>query len=371
MKDKKSLKIIDFYKGIAILGVFLVHSRHKFPQMGDFLRIFELGQLGCQLFFILSGFTICFSWNRSRENSVELPYVDFGKKRFRSIWPGYCIMVISMCGFNFLMLNIFKIVPGFKSNSSLTAMICNNLLIHGVLPFCNNNVVFGGWYVGTTIVLYVLTPLLYKVIIEKRKGNIWYCWGYSLIVSTVLVVLYRKYQLPVLIQNNGFVYFSFVVQLPCYILGMILYRKYIYSEEEKLRKKINIVMECMLWVTIIFVFYSKFRYKALMFPILVGSAFYLRLRRKLLHNCVTKGKLLRKIGEKVAVSLGENSYYIYLIHVFFVYEIPNIIFEFLNGANLKYNSKGIYLILLFPLIVLTYFSSGLLKQACKRITEKW
>ena len=48
---------IDFIKGFSILGIVLCHAIQVIPGINRyFFQVLRLGQLGCQLFFFLSGY---------------------------------------------------------------------------------------------------------------------------------------------------------------------------------------------------------------------------------------------------------------------------------------------------------------------------
>ena len=54
---KKSIDSIDFFKGVAILLVVLVHSIQRFSVPYWVTVVPSIGQLGCQVFFVLSSFS--------------------------------------------------------------------------------------------------------------------------------------------------------------------------------------------------------------------------------------------------------------------------------------------------------------------------
>lgn len=66
---------LDFLKGIAILMVIIVHTSQRVIMPQGYSNIAMLEQLGCQIFFVISGFSLssslvhnhllgCFYWNR-------------------------------------------------------------------------------------------------------------------------------------------------------------------------------------------------------------------------------------------------------------------------------------------------------------------
>lgn len=92
MKHVGNLQYITFLKGLAILGVILVHAPQLIKEINPLIREFlHAGAFGCQLFFVISGFLAVKSWERllaKYENSTEknrTTYKTFLKKRYLSI----------------------------------------------------------------------------------------------------------------------------------------------------------------------------------------------------------------------------------------------------------------------------------------------
>ena len=58
MKHVGNLQYITFLKGLAILGVILVHAPQLIKEINPLIREFlHAGAFGCQLFFVISGFS--------------------------------------------------------------------------------------------------------------------------------------------------------------------------------------------------------------------------------------------------------------------------------------------------------------------------
>lgn len=88
--------------------------------------------------------------------------------RFISIAPGYYIAIIISILVSFLEIKI-GVEPIAELSGGGTT---NFLLLHGFFPNYCNSIVRGGWYIGTTVVLYLLFPILNKGIIllyNKKK----------------------------------------------------------------------------------------------------------------------------------------------------------------------------------------------------------
>ena len=73
-------KSIDLIRGIAIIMVFIVHYGQSFGTP----EITEFGQMGCQLFFLVSGYVCCYSYKKCK-NAFE-----FYLRRFQQL---FCVLL--------------------------------------------------------------------------------------------------------------------------------------------------------------------------------------------------------------------------------------------------------------------------------------
>ena len=143
------LNSIDYLKGIGILMVIFVHSAQRIVPFLP-IRIFaRYSQMGCQLLFLISAFTLCLSY---QSNPVSVK--DFYKKRFLAIAPAYYIGIVFYFIFNKLCI-VADVISPVKTNTDLSAVAVNFLFLNGLFPFANNNVVFGGWFIGTIVIFYI------------------------------------------------------------------------------------------------------------------------------------------------------------------------------------------------------------------------
>lgn len=54
MSINKRIEVLDIIRGVSIWMVILVHSQQKFSDLSDFFDILKFGQMGCQIFIVLS-----------------------------------------------------------------------------------------------------------------------------------------------------------------------------------------------------------------------------------------------------------------------------------------------------------------------------
>ncbi|MBY8111691.1 acyltransferase family protein [Vibrio fluvialis] len=80
---------IQYFRAIAALFVLLSHASHKVELESSITNLFKLGNYGVDLFFIISGFVMCFSIDGKCPNPIK-----FMKARFIRILPLYWILTL-------------------------------------------------------------------------------------------------------------------------------------------------------------------------------------------------------------------------------------------------------------------------------------
>lgn len=131
MKHVGNLQYITFLKGLAILGVILVHAPQLIKEINPLIREFlHAGAFGCQLFFVISGFLAVKSWERllaKYENSTEknrTTYKTFLKKRYLSIAPIYILFILFYQIISYYIAT-FNVEPFYKISHNPLSILAN------------------------------------------------------------------------------------------------------------------------------------------------------------------------------------------------------------------------------------------------------
>ena len=346
MSEPTRDKAMDIMRGIAIIMVFIVHYGQTFGTP----MITKFGQMGCQLFFFASGYVCCYSYQRCKDVR------SFIKKRFLSIAPAFYLALTIIVIAN----NLYSTVHGVpfvgRGNTGLISVLCNYALIHGVMPFCYNNVFPGGWFIGTLFILYLLHPCIMKVMSgSKRKWLLTIsvmCFG-ALIALTVNYLLTGT----IYIKNDSFAYYLFCNQLCSYLLGILCFL--VRNNLKTVKMRIVAYLAVIMPLLTVLVFYSSLELKYELIPPLMGfHAFFLFL---FLGRLQLRGKMCRGLA-----LLGTNSFYIYLVHMVVVWTAA----EYLKNAFMKVCCNNINVALfaiLFPCIILTFLLVICFKIILKQI----
>lgn len=357
MAPIKKLESINILKSLAILMVMTVHQGQLFKNCGVY-EITELGQLGCQLFFVISGYTLCQSWD-SRKTTIK----QFYKRRITAIAPGYYfdILLFSLISLAIQYLNI----PHYWSQKDLGLNhLWNIMFLHGLSPSGINSIVPGGWYIGTTMLMYLSFPFLKKLIdfvSELRKPYI-YIYLPLIFVSISMSFWYivEVSESNLDLGNNTFMYFNVLTQYPCFVMGVVIYT---YVKNYGVLQNAGSIVHCILYAVASFcvtllLFYSEIDYLFCLVPIFSSSFFCCILLLMIKSIDIEKSNIPNSI-KLVCDKISGSSYEMYLLHTLFVYFLTWYIHKVLKHYGLSYLFDYTLTFIIFFLImtVLTYYSA--------------
>jgi peptidoglycan/LPS O-acetylase OafA/YrhL len=220
----EKLAYIDVLRGIAILMVILIHTSLPVSGLSELgIYITRYGQMGVQLFFVASAYTLCYSFVSRLTDEHRLR--SFFIRRLFRIAPLYYLAMVLYWLLEPI-LHILSLIDLPASEYNFQSIVSNIFFIHGFIISANNNVVPGGWSIGTEMAFYALFPMLFGLFSWAYKQ-----WGiislYTLvglsIFLNVIIQLSIEHFLSIEMVNNGFLYFNLVNQLPVFLLGMTIF----------------------------------------------------------------------------------------------------------------------------------------------------
>ncbi len=200
----KHLGHLDALRGIAVLGVILIHIGQAFPN-----KLYEYvnnpGMRGVQLFFVVSAFTLLLS---SQQRKTEaMPTVAFFLRRFFRLAPLYYVFV----------LLAFYTVPDLRSIGWLHTLPAL-FFLHNFFPRYVDAGTYGGWSLGVEATFYLCFPLLLRYITSLQRAVLWLlCVG---TLSTAVWVIAAT------LHPDLFVYWSyssFTVEAPVFLFGFVCF----------------------------------------------------------------------------------------------------------------------------------------------------
>lgn len=333
-----------------MLLVVLVHSIQRFSVPYWFSLIPSLGQLGCQVFFVISGFSLCLGYSNKK-----IKYVDFMKRRISKLIVGYWTMILF-----YLLLNIFFAIIHNESVVALLkdpGLFLNLLFLHGFSTdkAVVNGIVRGGWFVGTITVLYMLFPILLKIFnIQSSKWTKIKTVAFPLIsyvLSCSVFCLLSIFKNDYAFENNSVSYFSFLNQLPCFVLGFSLYE--LYKNNSFLNVRFSFAKFVLCSAVALCLFFAKQENALIFMSFFVASAFFYVFVWTQNSDFLTNKIGSDSLGVKIIKKFGKISFSVYLTHPLIVHLLVKPIIENLNEI---YDNNILWYLLLCPVMfVLSYF----------------
>lgn len=365
--QKKRFQSVDLLKGLAMLMVILVHYNETFANQFNALRF---GQMGFQIFFVLSGFVTVGSFEKKLSVTGRFPAIkDFYVSRFMSIAPSYYAMMLAM----FILQSI--LIPigyglNFATNRNPLDILYNVLFIHGLIPSANNTVMFGGWYIGTTMLLYLVTPAV--VFLFRRWNQKKLLWAIMSVLSIALLFLMDiviGYE-NLVFANNSFGYYFVLNQFPCYAIGMLLYYETQNGSMEKNRVILSFAVgAAVMAAAVVLFFYPIFEEAYIVTVQLVGIATYFILKSALaLEQHFNFEKIFNSASLKPLIKLGSISLYVYLVHGIFVRPFIGLLRKIFDKFRIDVDNGICFLILLPIAVFLSYFAAWILRTVIGKIT---
>jgi peptidoglycan/LPS O-acetylase OafA/YrhL len=217
---KNRLDFIDALRGFAALFVFSYHLALlpnpdlSLPWWSS--KIILSGGTGVTLFFVVSAFTLTLSMrlHKNEDNSIIRFYI----RRLFRVAPLFYVWI-------FITLIRDKIL--FDHTHSGDSIILSMIFGFNLVPGKHEGIVWASWTLGVEIIFYLLFPLIYHYV-----NDVWKALGAffaALTLSSIYTYLITNYlTLHSESTLKSFLQFSFIHQLPTFMLGILIYFLYEY-----------------------------------------------------------------------------------------------------------------------------------------------
>lgn len=193
--------------------ILLVHTEQYFFE-NKIYTFLENGQLGVQLFYLVSAFTLMLSC-KSRE--TEKFFIEkFFIRRFFRIAPLYYLVTIYYAFERYLGFDLTKVSDNLHQ-LPLIKLITGLLFVNGLYPTTINSFVPGGWSIATEMIFYLTLPFLFKRVRNIRHSV------YLFAIALLLSVLFSYITKLSFFNRGGFPMFNFLNQFPMFCLGILAY----------------------------------------------------------------------------------------------------------------------------------------------------
>jgi peptidoglycan/LPS O-acetylase OafA/YrhL len=212
---QSKLAYIDSLRGLAALYVLAYH----FPLIttpsahvpGWLLPITGAGGSAVILFFIVSAFTLCRSMDARRGDDVHR-LVDYAIRRLFRIAPLF---------FTWIAIYVVRDRLTHGPHHSTAEIVQNLCFVFNLNPYRAGGIVSGSWTIGVEMLFYVLLPFCFRAADTVGKAAALF------LLSLVLRMPWHAFvaaQLGEQALGTTFFAMSFLVHLPSFLLGIVVYR---------------------------------------------------------------------------------------------------------------------------------------------------
>ncbi len=225
---------LEGLRAIAILLVIIVHVSQAFPELPHrILQFFDFGKRGVQLFFVVSGYTLTKVYF-----GRGMDVAQFFTRRFFRIAP-----IFYLAGAVYIALGALGEFH-YAARPNAFQVITTLLFIHGWFPSSINYVVPGGWSIGAEAMFYVLFPLLFAMMRNRRAFFALAALSYPLAMVVRLVL--DRWGPEEGTDAAVFASYFFLVHLPAFASGCA-----VALIEPVLQKRLAVNWRAFFWVLLL------------------------------------------------------------------------------------------------------------------------
>ncbi len=210
---------LDSIRTYAFFAVFVSHAYFSFFAITPWgTRWFAHGEVGVQIFFVLSAFLITYLSLSEYTKTGSFSILHFFKKRILRIWPVYALVL-------FISYAWYLMSGTQDSVGCLTRFVYffgNTCMISGLPNIPGSATVAPMWSVSVEQQFYVVFPLVLLLCISffRNIGKRITMYGVHIVLATIFIFgLYMRYLYA---QDWNYISYSVVTSLPAFISGLYL-----------------------------------------------------------------------------------------------------------------------------------------------------
>ncbi|MCZ2459880.1 MAG: acyltransferase [Chitinophagales bacterium] len=313
-KGTQSLTGIRFF---AVLMIFLFHYSSRLPINSPFINaVFNQLFLGVQVFFVLSGFVICYKYFNNAELKKSFLFTYY-IRRFAKIYPTFFIIVT----LSFLIWNI----KGVDTDSSFGTYLLNISFLKGLSSQYHLTGIGPTWSLTVEEFFYFFSPFIF--VYFKNKGVLFKQVLFWWLIGAVLVAIFTISPVEGFFDSARFTFFATFfgrclefylgIWLALYISGRISFKRILnYKSSIPIYTVLGLIgmLVIVLLIAILSLYFKKGAAEMwsgiflsnIIFPITVMIFFYGLIRERSILRRILNLQLLQL--------LGKSSYVLFLIH---------------------------------------------------------
>jgi len=298
--DPQKYAYIDALRGLAILGVLMIHISYLNGNTFTEWRILtESGRYGVQLFYLVSAFTLIASLHTRREENSTRYF--FLRRLFRIAPAFYVAMVIHS------LAQTVDTAMWAPNGITWQTVLATLTFAHGVHPYWINAIVPGGWSVAIEFSFYCLLPFIVRWITTLERAIMAMIGSVAFaLISNLVHGLFFDHS-DNLLKSHA--YYWLPNQLPVFMLGVLLFFLLPYLQALKAHPRAFAIASGLLLIG--WFILPKTNVRLFTTHIYTGLGFGL----------LTAALAIYPFGllvNRATVGLGKISYSLYLVHTLII-----------------------------------------------------
>jgi len=347
---------LESLRGMAALIVVFVHIKWVNPLTT--LLFFRNGYLMVDLFFVLSGFVICYNYGQKIGNAKDIGHFMF--LRFGRLYPLHLFCLIA-----FLCIEIAKYIGELKfhlvpyastafSINSTSSFIANLLLIQTLCPFANMTFNGPSWSISAEFYTYLIFALV--ILAAPKRKSVLIVSGLLVLVTAFLLIFFGVSSLT---ELTGW---SLLRCILGFFMGVLAFHTYDRFRSHLSRWSDKVVF----FLSAILVAFLSFRENPKLDGILVLPIFFALI---VAIAAEPVGIISKIINSSPLRWLGRVSYSIYMTHYMVLMFLSRCVARIQGHFNLN-DRNAIGVAFVFLAIVLVLFISKLTYQWIEKPFQK-
>lgn len=339
---------IDILRGVAILGVVLVHSSQlrEVNQIEALKAIFSWGQYGVELFFVISGFLMGMLY-RAKPTFSQTGFWKRRLARILPLWVFFAALawaawildqraIKGWAAYNELENRFSN--EGLWIDQPIVAFFLTILFLGWLSPAIWTATVPGGWSIQAEMAHYALFSIFRKVRLE---------WWLFTLIGIGLFFAFIKF--VGLTDSEGYGFLDglfrtkFVATAGFFLLGIWISEKLSTPAPRRVAG-----IHLSIAVLLILAYVALASYVGLPFGEFWESVLFVSLALAFANYLPKNGRVA-----KVCVTMGKYSYFIYFMHFFVLWILNRFVVGEANSAliDLGISAFGAYLFIVFSCFI--------------------
>lgn len=341
--DPQKIYFIEVLRGVAVLLVIsyhiagvLIDAYSFWPDMGR--HLFRNGNIGVDIFFMISGFIICYATN-AKEDNYKLSFV---LRRFFRIYPLFFIcLTVAWLTYNYSY--------DYKAYLLSATLMQNNYA--AAAPFFGYNMLYQAWTISFEIAFYSIF-FVSMCINHKHRAMI---ASSMLLVSMFVIQIAYTHNVSI---NGGYSAYSSTMGIfsplltllgsPLmleFALGMLCYK--MYSSKTKLKREgLSIAFMLSISIPLFILFLYKIEMHGLTGKGIIAFFIFFLFMMAEKHGFIVKSTITK--------FLSDISYSLYLTHTI----VLRFYLDYLKHSGLNEYPKGVisYALIVITCILVAYLA---------------